>query len=160
MRGQSTLLRKRACLLSCVLSSTNPSLELLHDTLSFLMPLQTIQLVINTHFKLLSTFHAFLSGYSLCIVDPEDYISDSGLLMFDAGDDRHCHSVQIVNDYICERLEQFLSHLAYVSGTPVIVVDPDSAHVIIDDTYDCRKYLSSSLLTIITQYFSYQVECL
>ena len=82
-----------------------------------------------------------LSGY-LIIVAPGDYVSDSGLLMFVTGDDRQCHRVQIVNDDDCERpeLEQFFSRLAYVSGTPVIIVDPDTARVIIDDSRDCGKY--------------------
>ena len=35
MRGQSTLLQREICLLSCVLSSMNPSLELLHEILSY-----------------------------------------------------------------------------------------------------------------------------
>ena len=61
--------------------------------------------------------------------------------MFATGDDRQCHSVQIVNDDNCEReLEQFFSRLAYVSGTPVIIVDPDIAQVIIDDSQNCCKY--------------------
>ena len=35
MRGQSTLLQREICLLSCVLSSMNPLLELLHEILSY-----------------------------------------------------------------------------------------------------------------------------
>ena len=70
--------------------------------------------------------------------------------MFNTGDDRQCHRVQIVNDDNCEReLEQFFSRLAYVSGTPVIIVDPDTARVIIDDSQDCGKYcFFQSLLTL------------
>ena len=61
--------------------------------------------------------------------------------MFATGDDRQCHRVQIVNDDNCEReLEQFFSRLALVSGTPVIIVDPDIAQVIIDDSQNCGKY--------------------
>ena len=84
----------------------------------------------------------------LVIVAPEDYIADAGLLMFATGDDRQCHRVQIVNDDICEReLEQFLSRLAHVSGTPVIIVDPDSARVIIDESRGCGKYCFFRLLS-------------
>ena len=67
--------------------------------------------------------------------------------MFATGDDRQCHRVQIVNAENCEReLEQFLSRLAYVSGTPVIIVDPDIARVIIDESQDCDKYCFFRLL--------------
>ena len=80
--------------------------------------------------------------YCLAIlVAPEDYISDTGQLIFTTGDDRQCHRVRIVNNDICEdELEQFLSNLALVSGVPRITVDPASARVIIDDTDDCGKY--------------------
>ena len=58
--------------------------------------------------------------------------------MFATGDDRQCHRVQIINDDICEHeLEQFFSRLAYVSGTPVVIVDPDTARVIIIDDVRC-----------------------
>ena len=67
--------------------------------------------------------------------------------MFATGDDRQCHRVQIVNDDNCEcELEQFFSRLAYVSGTPVVIVDPDTARVIIDDSQDCGKYCFFRLL--------------
>ena len=61
--------------------------------------------------------------------------------MFARGDTRQCHLVQILNDDICERplVEDFFSDLALVSGTPVIVVDPERAQVLIDDSEDCRK---------------------
>ena len=61
--------------------------------------------------------------------------------MFARGDTRQCHLVQILNDDICEgpSVEDFFSDLALGSGTSVIVVDPDRAQVLIDDSEDCRK---------------------
>ena len=76
------------------------------------------------------------------IVAPEDYISDSGLLMFTTGQSRQCHSVRIVDNEICEDMEHFFSNLTLVSGIPRITVDPDGAKVIIDDTDDCGKCVS------------------
>ena len=120
-------------------SSMNQTLEWLHDRLSFLMPLQTIQLVsvfVNIVHILNYTVWLFV-----IVVTPEDYISDTGLLSFATGDARQCHRVQIVNNDICEtELEQFLSNLVFVSGVQRITVDPASARVIIDDTDDCGKY--------------------
>ena len=81
------------------------------------------------------------------VVAPEDYISDSGLLMFSAGDVEKCHTVQIVNDSICEdEQESFTSDLVLESGTPLITVDPNSARVVIED---CSKCLSTSLISVI-----------
>ena len=77
---------------------------------------------------------------------PGDYISDSGLLMFETGDDRQCHTVQIVDDNVCEDIqmiiEYFFSNLALVSGIPPITVDPDRAQVNITDSADCSKCVS------------------
>ena len=57
------------------------------------------------------------------------------------GDSEECHEVTILNDDICERpvQEYFFSTLELFSGQPVIVVDPEQARVIIDDSEDCRK---------------------
>ena len=81
-------------------------------------------------------------------VAPVDRISDSGLLMFATGDAKQCHTVQIV-DNICENeSEEFLSNLTLASGVSRIIVDPDSARVIINDTDDCGKCVSVGLLTL------------
>ena len=71
----------------------------------------------------------------------QDYLASSGRLVFERGDTRQCHMVQILNDDVCERpsAEDFFSFLALVSGTPVIIVRPDRALVLIDDSEDCRK---------------------
>ena len=72
------------------------------------------------------------------LVAPEDYLSSTGILTFNTGDDRQCHDVEIVNDDTYESdLEQFFSNLALVSGAPV-TLDPSSAQVIIDDNDDCK----------------------
>ena len=64
-----------------------------------------------------------------------------GLLEFELGDTRHCHSVVVLDDDICERpmLEYFLSSLSLFFGTHNITVSPDVARVEIDDSGDCRK---------------------
>ena len=84
------------------------------------------------------------------IVAPEDYKSDSGLLRFDTGDDKQCHSIQIVSNEICEEpeLEHFFSNLTLVSGIPLITVDPDSAKVIINDTNDCSKCTCMTIVNL------------
>ena len=71
----------------------------------------------------------------------EDYIASSGQLVFARGESRVCHEVTILNNDICERpvLEAFFSTLSLASGQPVIVIDPERAQVIIDDSEDCRK---------------------
>ena len=73
----------------------------------------------------------------MLLVAPEDYLSTSGILIFNTGDTRQCHDMEIVNDTICEsEMEQFTSNLTLVTGVQV-TVDPPSAQVIIDDTSDC-----------------------
>ena len=73
----------------------------------------------------------------------QDYLASTGQLVFAAGEDRVCHEVTILNDDICERplLEHFFSTLSLVTGKQVIVVDPETARVIIDDSDDCRKLI-------------------
>ena len=59
--------------------------------------------------------------------------------MFVTGDTRQCHRVQILDDAVCELPEQefFFSRLTLNSGRQVIVVQPEEARIIIDDTADC-----------------------
>ena len=68
-------------------------------------------------------------------------MGDSGTLVFEVGDNAQCHIVELVNDNICERpeLEDFTSSLELLVGMQIIIVDPDLATVIIDDSDDCRK---------------------
>ena len=57
-------------------------------------------------------------------------------LVFNRGDTRVCHTIDILQDSICESdpNEQFFSDLAYVSGVQPINIFPMTAEVIIDDT--------------------------
>ena len=73
----------------------------------------------------------------------QDYLASAGQLVFATGDNRVCHEVTILNDDICERplLEDFFSTLSLVAGKQVIVVDPERARVIIDDSEDCRELI-------------------
>ena len=57
--------------------------------------------------------------------------------MFTIGDVRQCYSVQIVDDDFCDP-ELFFSNLELLSGAPVIIVNPDRAQVVIQDS-DCGK---------------------
>ena len=94
---------------------------------------------------MVSLSNVFAACFIFVTVAPEDYISDSGQLVFSTGDDRKCHSVQIVNDDICEtELEYFTSNLALVSGISV-TVGPASTRVIIGDLEDCGECLSTWL---------------
>ena len=56
--------------------------------------------------------------------------------MFNRGDTQVCHTIDIIQDDICESdpNEQFFSDLAYVSGVLPITIDPSTAEVIIDDS--------------------------
>ena len=55
--------------------------------------------------------------------------------MFNTGDNRQCHTVNIVNDDECEEpAEDFFSNLELVSGVPIITVIRPEAQVFIDDT--------------------------
>ena len=56
--------------------------------------------------------------------------------MFSRGDTRVCHTIDILQDDICESdpNEHFFSDLSYVSGEPPITIEPDNAQVVIDDS--------------------------
>ena len=68
-------------------------------------------------------------------VAPGDYGAVVGeQLVFNAGDDRQCHTVNIVDDNDCEQpAEDFFSNLMFVSGQQVVTINPAQAQVIIDD---------------------------
>ena len=75
----------------------------------------------------------------MCISEsPEDFLATSGVLEFTAGDVRQCYRVQIVDDNFCDP-ELFFSNLELLSGTPVIIVSPERAVVVIQDS-DCGKH--------------------
>ena len=82
--------------------------------------------------------------------------------MFNAGDERVCFIVPIVNDSICEidPNEQFLATLEYVSGILPITVDPDLATVIIDDTAEPECGKCGECVTIETVNKLYKIDTL
>ena len=68
--------------------------------------------------------------------------------MFSRGDTRVCHTIDILQDNICESSpnEFFFSDLAYVSGVQPITISPSTARVVIDDSMEeeCRFLYASS----------------
>ena len=143
MRGECTQHQRVRGLRQCVLSSLHPALEVHLDHSPFLMSLQITQLV--KVFSLFIYVHVFLLMHPIRIncftlASPEDYLSASGILIFNTGDTRQCHNIEIVNDAECEAgVEQLILNLTLVTGAPV-TVDPPSAQVIIsDDRGDCGK---------------------
>ena len=74
----------------------------------------------------------------------DDYTAvDGEELAFPRGSTRRCHTIDIVNDDICETdPNEFYSDLAYVSGVQPITIDPSTAQVVIDDSREteCSKY--------------------
>ena len=67
---------------------------------------------------------------------PGDYGAVVGeQLVFNIGDRRQCHTVNVVDDDDCEKPpEDFFSNLMYVSGVQTITVIRPEAQVIIDNT--------------------------
>lgn len=92
----------------------------------------------NQETLLVKTLHS-VPEVSHCITTeaPGDYLTASGLLVFNTGDSEQCHSIQIVDDEYCDP-GQFFSNLALVAGAPVITVDPPKAEIIILDS-DCGE---------------------
>ena len=76
-------------------------------------------------------------------MDYEEVIGEA--LVFNRGDTRVCHDIDILQDDICESdpNESFFSNLAFSSGMQPITVFPRTAEVIIDDTAEpeCKCYI-------------------
>ena len=75
-------------------------------------------------------------------VEGVDYVATSANLMFSLGDSQQCHSVEIIDDLICEPTpENFFADMLLVSGFDVNV-DPDLTTVLIDDSdeEECGKW--------------------
>ena len=67
----------------------------------------------------------------------DDYEAVTGEeLVFNRGDTRACHNIDILQDDICESdlNETFFSDLSYVSGEQPITLSPPTAQIIIDDS--------------------------
>ena len=91
---------------------------------------------ISLHWLLIAISFTICTSFSNTEA-PDDFLADSGVLVFSTGDDRQCHRVRIVDDEFCDP-EQFFSNLALVPGAPVIIIDPASAQIFIQDS-DCGK---------------------
>ena len=63
-------------------------------------------------------------------------------LVFNPGETRVCHAIEILQDDMCENRpnEDFFSDLSYVSG-PQPIIDPSEARVVIidDGELECGK---------------------
>ena len=80
--------------------------------------------VYGTH----SAYHSTVAG--------ADYVAVAGEeLVFSRGDTQVCHTIEILQDDICESdpNEHFLSDLSYVSGELPITISPPTAQIVIDD---------------------------
>ena len=69
-------------------------------------------------------------------------------LVFNRGDTHICHTIDILQDNICEYPpnENFFPDLAYVSGMQPITIAPPTAQVVIDDSDEpeCEYSMSGS----------------
>ena len=72
----------------------------------------------------------------LTLVEEIDYVGQSANLEFILGDSRICHTIDIIQDNVCEHPdpEDFFANLAYVSGIQNINIVQDSTRVLIDDS--------------------------
>ena len=78
-----------------------------------------------------SAYHSTVAGV--------DYVAVAGEeLVFSRGATRVCHTIDILQDNICESSpnEFFFSDLAYVSGVQPITISPPTAQVVIDDSME------------------------
>ena len=77
--------------------------------------------------------------------DDSDYVAvDEDILTFSLGESRVCHTIDIVQDILCEAVpenEHFFSDLSLVIDTQDVTIDPPTAQVIINDLDEpeCRK---------------------
>ena len=72
----------------------------------------------------------------LSLVQGIDYVGQTANLTFAYRDSRSCHTVDILQDDVCEHpeLEDFLANLAYVSGIQNINIIRNRTQVLIDDS--------------------------
>ena len=76
--------------------------------------------------------------------------------MFSRNDTRVCHTIDILQDTICEigPNEHFFSDLSYVSGLLPINISPPTARVVIDDSMEEEcKYEQLTLLNHLPLYY-------
>ena len=77
----------------------------------------------------------------LSLVQGRDYVGQSANLSFTRGDSQSCHTVDILQDDVCEHPdpEDFFANLDYISVIPNVTIVQDRTQVIIDDSKDCGK---------------------
>ena len=90
-----------------------------------------------------------------------DYVATSDELVFSLGDSQQCHSVEIIDDLICELPpENFFADMLLVSGFDV-TVDPDLTEVLIDDSdeEECGKWVRNCQQTAAQIYLRHVSGC-
>ena len=85
----------------------------------------------------------------LSLVQGIDFVRQSTNLAFAYRDSQSCHTVDILQDGLCEHpdLEDFFANLAYVSGIQNINIIQDRTQVLIDDSSEpeCGESRSSAI---------------
>ena len=117
-------------------------------------------------------YHTCVAGFLWCThaqhscttAAGADYVAVAGEeLVFSRGDTRVCHTIDILQDIICEDdpNENFFSDLSYVSGVPPITINPPTAQIVIDDSDELEcKYEKISLLTLCVNFVAVSFECI
>ena len=88
----------------------------------------------------------FSSPHAVSGTDAEnDYVGISNQqLVFEIGDSKVCHTIDITDDNDCEvqQIQDFFSNLDLDSGEDPIIIRPERAQVIINDTaeQECGEY--------------------
>ena len=135
MKGQSTPQLRDGEWLNCVLLSPVILKELQKHS-PYQPPHEMAQQVM--HISSTGVALSLNNTHHPCTVGAgDDYVPVSGEnLVFASGDTRVCHTIDIINDDICEHnpYEFFFSDLTYVSGERPITIAPPTAQVVIDDS--------------------------
>ena len=81
----------------------------------------------------------------LSLVHGIDYVGQTANLVFTRGHSRSCHTVDIVQDDVCEHPypEGFFVNLAYVSGIQSISIIRKRTQVLIDDSSEPKCGMST-----------------
>ena len=90
---------------------------------------------------LIATINALL--YTVAPDDYEAVVSEQ--LVFSNGFARRCHTINVVNDNVCEQpAEHFFSNLMFVSGQQLVTINPAQTTIFIDDDNEpeCGKIIN------------------
>ena len=101
----------------------------------------------------------YIAGYDcntamyLSLVQGIDFVGQSTNLMFALGDSESCHTVNILQDNVCEHpnSEDFFANLVYVSGIENINIVRGRTRVLIDDSNEseCSEFNANSTYTYV-----------